>query len=74
MEKEDKHPHNRIIKRKKPWKQGFQGYFVAPRTGLEPVTSWLTVMRSTDWAKEEYEDSDLKSASFFYITPHNSLV
>ena len=28
--------------------------FVAPPTGLEPVTSWLTVMRSTDWAMEEY--------------------
>ena len=27
---------------------------VAPPTGLEPVTSWLTVMRSTDWAMEEY--------------------
>ena len=28
---------------------------LAPRTGLEPVTSWLTVMRSTDWAIEEYK-------------------
>ena len=27
--------------------------FLAPPTGLEPVTSWLTVMRSTDWAMEE---------------------
>ena len=27
---------------------------MAPPTGLEPVTSWLTVMRSTDWAMEEY--------------------
>ena len=27
---------------------------LAPPTGLEPVTSWLTVMRSTDWAMEEY--------------------
>ena len=27
---------------------------MAPRTGLEPVTSWLTVMRSTDWAIGEY--------------------
>ena len=27
---------------------------MAPPTGLEPVTSWLTVKRSTDWAKEEY--------------------
>ena len=26
---------------------------MAPPTGLEPVTSWLTVMRSTDWAIEE---------------------
>ena len=31
------------------------GFFVAPPAGLEPATSWLTVMRSTDWAKEEYE-------------------
>ena len=28
--------------------------FLAPPAGLEPATSWLTVMRSTDWAKEEY--------------------
>ena len=27
---------------------------MAPVTGLEPVTSWLTVKRSTDWAKQEY--------------------
>ena len=27
---------------------------VTPPTGLEPVTSWLTVMRSTDWAMEDY--------------------
>ena len=31
----------------------FQNCFMAPRTGLEPVTSWLTVMRYTDWAIEE---------------------
>ena len=30
---------------------------MAPRAGLEPATSWLTVMRSTDWANEEYERS-----------------
>ena len=30
------------------------GFFLAPRAGLEPATSWLTVMRSTDWANEEY--------------------
>ena len=29
--------------------------FMAPPAGLEPATSWLTVMRSTDWAKEEYK-------------------
>ena len=28
---------------------------LAPPAGLEPATSWLTVMRSTDWAKEEYK-------------------
>ena len=31
-----------------------QRSILAPPTGLEPVTSWLTVMRSTDWAMEEY--------------------
>ena len=30
-------------------------FFLAPPAGLEPATSWLTVMRSTDWAKEEYK-------------------
>ena len=29
-------------------------FSLAPPAGLEPATSWLTVMRSTDWAKEEY--------------------
>ena len=28
--------------------------FLAPPVGLEPTTPWLTVMCSTDWAKEEY--------------------
>ena len=28
-------------------------FVLAPPAGLEPATSWLTVMRSTDWAKEE---------------------
>ena len=28
---------------------------LAPRTGLEPVTSRLTVLRSTDWTTEEYK-------------------
>ena len=28
-------------------------FFLAPPTGLEPVTPWLTVRCSTDWAKEE---------------------
>ena len=30
-------------------------FCLAPPAGLEPATSWLTVMRSTDWAKEEYK-------------------
>ena len=30
-------------------------FLLAPPAGLEPATSWLTVMRSTDWAKEEYD-------------------
>ena len=29
-------------------------FFLAPPAGLEPATSWLTVMRSANWAKEEY--------------------
>ena len=29
--------------------------FLAPLVGLEPTTCGLTVRRSTDWAKEEYE-------------------
>ena len=28
--------------------------FMAPPAGLEPATSWLTVMRSANWAIEEY--------------------
>ena len=35
---------------------------LAPQTGLEPVTSWLTVMRSTDWA---IEDSLCRHCSIF---------
>ena len=30
---------------------------LAPPTGLEPVTPWLTVRCSTDWATEEYENT-----------------
>ena len=44
-----------------PWRASLKkalafasAFFLAPRTGLEPVTSWLTVTRSTDWAIEEY--------------------
>ena len=29
-------------------------FALAPPDGLEPTASWLTVMRSTDWAKEAY--------------------
>ena len=29
-------------------------FLLAPPVGLEPTASWLTVTRSTDWAKEEY--------------------
>ena len=29
-------------------------FFRSPRTGLEPVPSWLTVTRSTDWTTGEY--------------------
>ena len=35
-------------------------FCLAPPAGLEPATSWLTVMRSTDWAKEEYLKGYLK--------------
>ena len=38
----------------------YKNYSVmAPPTGLEPATSWLTVMRSTDWAMEEYSAKHL---------------
>ena len=33
-------------------------FFLAPPAGLEPATSWLTVMRSANWAKEEYLSRD----------------
>ena len=33
-------------------------FFLAPPVGLEPTTPWLTVMCSTDWAKEEYKRSE----------------
>ena len=33
---------------------------VAPPTGLEPVTPWLTVRCSTDWAMEEYAIRDTR--------------
>ena len=46
--KNKKKPH---YKRKLAYNADFSD---APPTGLEPVTSWLTVMRSTDWAMEEY--------------------
>ena len=34
---------------------------MAPPAGLEPATSWLTVMRSANWAKEDY----MQPAQFF---------
>ena len=37
---------------------------MAPPTGLEPVTSWLTVMRSTNWAMEEYGQFDGSNCIF----------
>ena len=44
-------------------------FLLAPPAGLEPATSWLTVMRSTDWAKEEYEvERDTRcSVSLSYV-------
>ena len=38
---------------------------MAPPTGLEPVTPWLTVRCSTDWAKEEYVELVQFQAPFF---------
>ena len=38
---------------------------MAPPVGLEPTTSWLTVTRSTDWAKEEYVELVQFQAPFF---------
>ena len=50
-------------------------FFLAPRTGLEPVTSWLTVMRSTDWATEEYcvglALSSRTASSRVFSAPHS---
>ena len=40
--------------KKKPHRTNPWG-LVAPPTGLEPVTPWLTVRCSTDWAMEDYE-------------------
>ena len=45
---------NDFLKDKKKSEQSELCSDMAPPTGLEPVTSWLTVMRSTDWAMEEY--------------------
>ena len=43
-------------------------FFLAPPAGLEPATSWLTVMRSTDWAKEEYKKQESeRSPDSFYV-------
>ena len=39
---------------------------MAPPVGLEPTTSWLTVTRSTDWAKEDYY---LRETSVLWNTP-----
>ena len=38
---------------------------MAPPTGLEPVTPWLTVRCSTDWAKEEYVELVQFQAPYF---------
>ena len=45
----------------------FEG-FLAPRAGLEPATSWLTVMRSTDWANEDYEILHKACVRFFWYS------
>ena len=42
----------------------FSRLSLAPRAGLEPATSWLTVMRSTDWANEECLNFEEISNSF----------
>ena len=51
---------------------------LAPPAGLEPATSWLTVMRSTDWAKEEYKGNKSVFCSVvrahFMLTPENIVV
>ena len=48
----------------------FEG-FLAPRAGLEPATSWLTVMRSTDWANEDYEILHKLDAQDLFSSPHS---
>ena len=42
-------------------------FFLAPPAGLEPATSWVTVMRSTDWAKEEYKNQKSGTLSWFFL-------
>ena len=63
-----------VEKRKRPQNRGLF-FFLAPRTGLEPVTSWLTVMRSTDWATEEYcvglALSSRTASSRVFSAPHS---
>ena len=41
-------------------------FFLAPRAGLEPATSWLTVMRSTDWANEDYDSFSIQEYLFVF--------
>ena len=45
--------------------------YVAPQAGLEPATSWLTVMRSTDWAIEEYGIYDKSRRSPIFPRRHH---
>ena len=54
IEKLADQPINRKETNEKNEQPDGYSFSLAPPTGLEPVTSWLTVMRSTDWAMEEY--------------------
>ena len=52
--KGDYHTLNLTFGQKKAPKLNVLGFNLAPPAGLEPATSWLTVMRSANWAIEEY--------------------
>ena len=53
------------------YRNGLYVFVLAPQAGLEPATSWLTVMRSTDWAIEEYGIYDKSRRSPIFPRRHH---